>query len=80
LAITNERSESVWSVDRARDEWVGRCSLDSREAEGEDTGREWAMVERVDCESMIVVKRSVLRIVQIFAATLRDSGAAVFRI
>jgi hypothetical protein len=38
------------------------------------------MVERMDCESMIVVKRSVLRMVQIFAATSRDSGAAVFGI
>jgi hypothetical protein len=71
----------MWSVDKARDEWVGGCNLDSREeAEGEDTGREWAIVERVDCESMIVVKRSVLRIVQIFAATLRDSDAVAFRI
>ena len=32
----------------------------------------------MDCESMIVVKRSVLRTVQIFVATWRDSGAGEF--
>ena len=35
------------------------------------------MVERTDCESMTVMKRSVLRIVQIFVASSRESGTEV---
>ena len=31
----------------------------------------------MDCESMMVVKRSVLRIAQIFLVTWRDSGAVI---
>jgi len=35
------------------------------------------MVERMDCKSIIVVKRSVLRTVQIFVATSRELDAAM---
>ena len=35
------------------------------------------MVERTDCESMTVMKRSVLRMVQIFAASSWESGTGM---
>lgn len=44
----------------------------------DDTGREYVIVERIDCESITVMKRRVLRMVHIFVASSRESSTEMF--